>query len=542
MDDRAVIDILLKGNYLTEADVKEATTASQGSRSSVVAHLLDEGLITRNILGQAIAESLHVPYADLSATPPIPEQVLKIPYEIAQKFTVVLFYETSAAVTVATPNVTLPEIASQLAAIFPGKQIQVAYGLTEDIRNCFIHYLKPLSQQLAEVSHGGTSAVPQMIDQIVSYALSFRASDIHLEPEEKDVVVRFRIDGALAEQARIDKKYYENMINRIKVQAHLRMDEHFSAQDGAIRHTTQAGDVVDLRISIVPILDGEKVAMRIQSRYIRNFTLSDLGLSSSDEQILAQAAKKPFGMILVTGPTGSGKTTTLYALIKILNRPSVNITTIEDPVEYKIPGVNQIQVNNQTNLTFAAGLRTIIRQDPNIILVGEIRDEETASVAVNAALTGHLLLSTFHANDASSAIPRLLDMGTEPFLVASTLDLIVAQRLARRICLSCRYSLPLSQAGVPAGSEKIFEDITTVYRGKGCQSCGGSGFKGRLSLFELILVTHELQELILNNPSANQIWAVAAKQGSRSLFQDGLEKVKSGLTTVEELFRVAKAD
>jgi type II secretory ATPase GspE/PulE/Tfp pilus assembly ATPase PilB-like protein len=256
---------------------------------------------------------------------------------------------------------------------------------------------------------------------------------------------------------------------------------------------------------------------------------------------LDEAAHKPFGMILVAGPTGSGKTTTLYALLKLLNRSEVNITTIEDPVEYKMRGVNQIQVNPLVDLTFARGLRSIVRQDPDMILVGEIRDEETATIAVNAALTGHLLFSTFHANDAATAIPRLLDMGVEPFLLVSTLEVIIAQRLARKLCEHCRGSVTMSVQDLPKGTEEFFggKKKVTLYRGKGCPACGHSGYKGRTAIFELISMTDELRELVLKNPTTQQIMDCARAHGSRSMFEDGLEKVKIGATTLDELLRVA---
>ncbi len=356
------------------------------------------------------------------------------------------------------------------------------------------------------------------------------------------MVIRFRVDRVLHEAGRISREYYDGILNRIKVQARLRIDTHFATQDGAVRYERKEGSV-DLRISIVPTLDGEKVAIRILAEYIRGFSLGDLGLFPEDQALIAQALRKPFGMILASGPTGSGKTTTLYALLKLLNRPEVNITTIEDPVEYKVIGVNQIQVNPQTNLTFAEGLRSIVRQDPNIILVGEIRDRETAEISVNAALTGHLLLSTLHANDAATAIPRLLDIGVEPFLLASTLNLIVSQRLARRICESCRQSLssPLSemQKIIPRAERYFNQETVTIYRGKGCNVCGGTGYRGRVGIFEIIEMTPELQELILTHPSAKAVGDLARMQGSRSLFDDGILKVKSGITSIEELLRVA---
>ena len=372
-------------------------------------------------------------------------------------------------------------------------------------------------------------------------AIAFRASDIHFEPHEKDTLIRFRIDGLLREAGRLSKDLYANVLNRIKVQSHLRTDEHFSAQDGAIRYSIKS-QTIDVRVSIVPILDGEKIVLRLLSEYMRRFQLSDLGLSQAYQQQLLAAAEKPFGMILVVGPTGSGKTTTLYAAVKSMNHPDVNIATIEDPVEYKISGINHIQVNMQTNLTFAKGLRSIVRQDPDVILVGEIRDQETAEISVNAALTGHLLLSTFHANDAAAAIPRLLDMGAEPFLLSSTIELIIAQRLARKICQSCRYSTELPQAAFlekfPSLAEYFPGTSVTLYQGKGCSACSMTGYNGRSGIFELIHATPDLRDLIMHKPSAGDVLASAHASGTRPMFLDGLDKVANGVTSLDELLRV----
>jgi type II secretory ATPase GspE/PulE/Tfp pilus assembly ATPase PilB-like protein len=290
-------------------------------------------------------------------------------------------------------------------------------------------------------------------------------------------------------------------------------------------------------------VQGEKVVMRVLGSYVAGFTFADVGLSEQHREIVERAIAKPFGMILTTGPTGSGKTTTLYSLLKMLNKPDVNITSIEDPVEYKMPGVNQIQVREAGNMTFAKGLRAIVRQDPDIILVGEIRDEETAEISVNAALTGHLLLSTFHANDAATAMPRLVDMGIEPFLLASTLEVVIAQRLVRKICSHCRYSLSIGEAaaGLKLGQVRLddyFSSGDTVYAGKGCNVCNGSGFQGRSAIFEIIEVTPEVQELMLHTPSTLQIEQLARKQGSKPMFDDGIEKVKRGVTTLSEVLRV----
>jgi type II secretory ATPase GspE/PulE/Tfp pilus assembly ATPase PilB-like protein len=335
---------------------------------------------------------------------------------------------------------------------------------------------------------------------------------------------------------------YENILNRIKVNARLRIDEHVSAQDGAMRFAGEGGVVTDIRVSIVPTIEGEKIALRILSHYIENLTLSDLGLGEASEKKIKDAADKPFGMILVVGPTGAGKTTTLYAVLKRLNQPDVNITTIEDPVEYRMQGVNQIQVNADTHLTFAEGLRSIVRQDPDIILVGEIRDKETAEISVNAALTGHLLLSTFHANDASSALPRLVEMDIEPFLLASTLEVVVAQRLARRLCQNCRYSTSVARTSI----EKEFPFLkkywkgnkVTLYKSHGCKACGNTGYTGRVGIFEFISITPAMEELILKHPNAAEIRALAKKEGTVFMFEDGMDKVKNGITTIEEVVRV----
>src|SRR3990167_6826680 len=435
-DDKTLQRILLKKNYIKQEDIQNADDFTKTSHASFVDYLLQANLITKDLLGQAIAESFEVPYVDLNSTQSTPLQVQKIPEEIAKKYHALVSAEEKKKILVTTDDPEEPNLLPALKKLFPGKNISIAYSLPEDIEANFVHYQKPLETRFSKILEKKGRIAPELLEEIFDDALLYHASDIHFEPRQKDVLVRFRVDGVLYEAGRIPKEYYENILNRIKVQSGLRIDEHFAAQDGSLRYEKDS-TIVDLRTSIVPTVEGEKVVLRVLSAYVQGFSLGDLGLSSEHQQLLEQAAEKPFGMILVAGPTGSGKTTTLYALLKIVNSPDVNITTIEDPVEYKVLGVNQIQVNRETNLTFAKGLRSIVRQDPDIILVGEIRDKETAEIAVNAALTGHLLYSTFHANDAPTAVTRLLDMGVEPFLLASTLDVIVAQRLVRKICNHC---------------------------------------------------------------------------------------------------------
>lgn len=536
-------EILLTGNYISAEDLQKATEETKDSGGSLADYLLSHGLLTRKLLGQAMAEYYHVPFADLEIKPPGHDQVMKIPVSTALRYGILLFEEDDKSVTLATDKPTREGMLPEMENLFRGKAIRIAYAPKEQIDSFLKAYEEPLVMKIIEAIGGGGKVAPEIIKQIFEDALTRHTSDIHFEPQEEEVLVRFRIDGVLHVVGKLPKETYENILTRIKIQAHLRIDEHYAAQDGAIRFKIEgASKPVDMRISIVPTLDGETVAVRILSGYIQSMGLSDLGLSEDHQAVINTASKRPFGMILATGPTGSGKTTTLYAIVKTLNLPDVNITTIEDPVEYKIPRVNQIQVNSQTDLTFARGLRSIVRQDPNIILVGEVRDLETAEIAVNAALTGHLLLSSFHANDAATTIPRLLNMGVEPFMLASTLELIVAQRLVRKICESCRYSYVLKEGEIKThwlGLGAYLKKGINLYRGKGCAACNHTGFKGRTAIFEMISMTTAMRDLILTNPSVQRIEALARKEGIKVMFEDGIEKVKNGVTTIEELMRVA---
>lgn len=540
LDDEQIVTILRAGNYIKEEDLQAAKKHAETYRSSLVDYFLTHRLLTKDLLGQAVAESYQATYIDLNSHQVTREQVLKIPERIARRCRAVLYSEDNKTVTVATDDPKQSTLPKQLADVFPGKEIRLGYSLPEDIKQAFIHYRKELETRLLRIIQNTPHAAPLLIDEVMADALTVRASDVHFEPQGLEVVIRFRIDDVLQEVGRLPPRHYETMINRIKVMAQLRTDEHLAAQDGAIRYKLEQEEV-DLRVSIAPIVDGEKVAIRILSRYVREFNLGNLGLSEANQAIVNRAARMPFGMVLVSGPTGSGKTTTLYALIKTLNRPEVNITTIEDPVEYKIAGVNHIQVNEHTQLTFARGLRTIVRQDPDIILVGEIRDEETADIAVNAALTGHLLFSTFHANDAATAIPRLLDMDIEPFLLASTLEVVIAQRLVRRLSEEHRVSYTTNTKELkdkfPGVEKYLGSGQITLYRGQ--TDAPNDGYSGRMAIFEVIKVTPAMQELILRSPSSQEIRQLARKQGSQSMFADGIEKVKQGITTIEEVFRVA---
>jgi len=542
ISDQQLKEILSKQDYLTIENLQKAEEFAKINNISFIEYLISHGLLTKTILGQAIAEAFKIPYADLNVNPPTYKQVLKIPEQTSKKYKVVFYKEEQSGVFIATDNPNQPGLIEELQNLFQGKKIIVAYALTEFIEASFIHYRQKLETRFASIIKEQKKIAPEIIREIFEDAISYKASDIHFEPQENDVIIRFRIDGMLQEVGHLQKIYYENIINRIKVQAHLKIDEHNASQDGSLSYK-KGTKKIDMRVSIAPILDGEKIVIRILTSYISTFALNDIGLSEQNKKILNKAVKKPIGMILATGPTGAGKTTTLYALLKIINRRDINITTIEDPVEYKIGGINQIQVNEQTELTFAKGLRSIVRQDPDIILVGEIRDQETAEIGVNAALTGHLLLSTFHSNDAATSIPRLLDMGIEPFLLASTLETIIAQRLIRKICDSCKVSKSQKKEELIKISSEVSkyfsEDVITTYLGKGCNECGDTGYNGRTAIYEVINITPEMKNLILKNPPTKQIWELAQKQGSISLFQDGIEKVRNGITTIEEVLRVA---
>lgn len=543
INNKNLAEVLLKGNYVTEDDLKKFVSLSKSHAISLKEYLIEEGLVSNDLIGQAIAEEYKLPYLDLKASPVSKEQVNLIPEEIAKKYRVVVFARHENKMVFATDNPENKELLPILQKGFSDNKISIGYALPESIDELFINYQKSLATRFSKILSKNERVAPELLEEIFEDAIAFKASDIHFEPQIKNVVIRFRIDGVLHEAGVIPKEYYENILNRIKVKTGLRIDEHFSAQDGSLRYEND--DVaVDMRASIVPTVEGEKVVLRVLAAYVQGLNFSDIGLSTAHQELLAAASSKPFGMILVVGPTGSGKTTTLYVLLKLLNNVDSNITTIEDPVEYKIQGINQIQVNNQTNLTFAGGLRSIVRQDPDTILVGEIRDNETAEIAINAALTGHLLMSTFHSNDAATAIPRLVDMGVEPFLLASTLEVIVAQRLVRKICDNCKFSITLKKDYFDDPRFKAvanyFKGVKTLYGCKGCESCGHTGYKGRTAIFEFIQVTQEMQELISKKPSSQEIWKQARKDGSESLFEDGVLKVKTGVTTLEELLRVAE--
>jgi len=417
--------------------------------------------------------------------------------------------------------------------------------------------LAGLNDQLASMAE--QIPVIRVVDTLIEYAIFEKASDIHLEAQDDKVVVRYRIDGILHDVMSLPKVMLGAIVARIKVLSNLKIDEHRLPQDGRFKKET-SGSKVAFRVSTIPVFDGEKVVMRLLDETARPMTLEELGFSKKSLEIIARNIRKPHGAILVTGPTGSGKSTTLYSILSLLNTRSVNISTIEDPIEYRMSGVNQMQVNPKINLTFAMGLRALLRQDPNIIMIGEIRDKETAEEAVHAAMTGHLVLSTLHTNSAAGAPPRLLDMGVEPFLIASTVNVLAAQRLVRQLCKNCMVSYNLTgeqieelskhfsmtdllrimqREGAIASKVNSLEGLL-FFKGQGCDRCSNTGYKGRQGIYEVMEVTDAISELIMKRWPANAIEAKAVEQGMVQLWQDGFIKAHMGVTSIEEVLRVSK--
>lgn len=379
----------------------------------------------------------------------------------------------------------------------------------------------------------------KFVNGIIINAVKKHASDIHIEPYEKVLRIRYRIDGVLQEISSLPVKLKDAIVSRIKIMSHLDIAEKRLPQDGHIKMKLPNGKTIDLRVSTLPTLFGEKVVMRVLDKSALTLDLSKLGFEERPLEEFMKAIRRPYGMVLVTGPTGSGKTTTLYSALSILNKPEVNIMTAEDPVEYDFPGINQVNIREDIGLTFAAALRAFLRQDPDIIMVGEIRDHETASIAIKAALTGHLVLSTLHTNDAPSAITRLIDMGIEPYLVASSLNLVVAQRLLRKICSNCKVSTevhPEALREIGLDPEKVKD--WTFYKGKGCSECNGTGYRGRIGIYEVLTITPEIREIILNKSPLNEIREKAIEQGMITLREAAILKMKRGLTTIDEVIRV----
>lgn len=560
---QSVLDVLIESK-LIPADLAESLKVESTNLGiSQEELLLKKRLVTEEQLSQARAKFLGVEFVKLSTKGISPEILNYIPEPVSRRYTIFPFFLDKANdelyVAMVDPlDLQVVEFIEKKA----GKKVKTFLALKSDIeRTIGEQYTKNLSSEVTEALK--ESSVPEVktvdtaqigeiireapiakiVSTILEFAVKNRASDVHIEPMERDTRVRYRIDGILNEKLALPKKVHSAVVSRIKILSQMKIDEHRIPQDG--RFNFKMGEEeVDLRISTLPTVHGEKVVMRLLKKTGGIPQLPELGLRGVALKNLNIQILRPHGIILVTGPTGSGKTTTLYAVLSRLNTIKVNIVTLEDPVEYQIQGINQVQINPAAGLTFANGLRSFLRQDPNIILVGEIRDAETAELAIQAALTGHLVFATLHTNDAAGAIPRLLDMGTENYLVASSLNCVVAQRIARKICTSCKESFQ-PPAEVMADIKKVLgplykSELTNLYKGKGCVECANTGYLGRLGVFEVLPVSDKVSRLTLQRAPAQDIQKIAIEEGMITMKQDGYLKALEGITTLEEVIRVAQ--
>ncbi|MBI3341890.1 type II/IV secretion system protein [Candidatus Curtissbacteria bacterium] len=542
---------LIARQKLLSSEKLNEVVASKREDQSLMDTLADRELIPREKLYSEIAKELKLPFTRLLKSD-INEDFLRIlPEKVAHSQEAVVFKRDKDGIGLALCDPSNAEL-SVMISKKTGQAVKIYLTTPEEIKKILPYYRESLQKTLDAIlkdkTIGFEAPIAKIVDLLINYAYRDRASDIHIEPEENKSLVRFRIDGMLHDALSLPKDLHQRVITRIKVLSKIQTDEHQKPQDGKIRYSLE-DDLLDIRVSIIPVADGEKVALRLLTSKAREYDLSSLGLSDADLKKIQNSLGKPYGMILSTGPTGSGKTTSIYALLKILNDRDRNVTTIEDPVEYRIKGVNQIQVNNKANLTFANGLASILRQDPDIIFVGEIRDNQTAAIAVNAALTGHLVLSTLHTSDAVGALPRLVDMGVEELLLSSTANIIIAQRLLRKICDQCKTPVLISSEDLAKNIsknliKKIFGTANKVklHKGTGCATCHETGYLGRLGIFEVLPVTKKLRQLLNKGTDADQILDLALKEGMTTMFEDGLVKVRMGLTTTEEVLRVTKSE
>jgi len=549
-------EALVEGGGVTKEEFLSASRSRDAKRDGIDGVLVSRGVLADLQIGQLIADYYSVPFISISKTNVKKDIIKLIPESFARKQHVFPIEKKGEEITIAVSDPSNATLSALLEKYLRGN-VNLVYATKNDLDGAMYLFQKDPEEALKSIIDATTgdqgSRVVNLVSTMIDYAYQTSASDIHIEPEEDYTMIRYRIDGVLKDIYEMPKQFHEYIISRIKVLAKLAIDEHRAAQDGKIRHRSIWGDKIDIRVSIVPTTNGEKVVMRLLAEKSRQFSLTDLGFSEEDLEKLQAAIKRPWGMILVTGPTGSGKSTSLYAALKLLNKREVNIATIEDPVEYDITGVNQIQVNAKTDLTFAKGLRSIVRQDPDIIMVGEIRDKETAQISVNAAMTGHLVLSTLHTNDSATAFPRLEDMSVEDFLISSTVIVVLAQRLVRRICLACIESFQIDSADEKLLKNypqvvKYLEELSgkkkltsiRVFKGKGCPVCHNTGYTGRTGVFEVLNVTDAIREAIMQGKDADSIRDISVKEGMTTMLHDGVKKVLTGITTIEEILRVTQ--
>ncbi|MCA9372625.1 Flp pilus assembly complex ATPase component TadA [Candidatus Woesebacteria bacterium] len=560
LDPAALQQILLKSGSIKPEELNKWAEEAKSNKRDLGSVLVEEKLLTLEQLGGILAKYFQVPFVDLIDKDIDQEALEQIPPEVAKRRRVICFRsDPKEGLSIATDDPQANRLFVQLLAKKNGKQAQILYTTGASIDQALTHYTVNFQKYFERFLRDDDSfvirttvhdpPVKKLVDQLVEVAHDQNASDIHIEPREDDFLVRFRIDGMLHDIFTLPKYLLDRVVTRIKVLSRLRTDQHLAAQDGKMTMMIN-DDRLDLRISIIPVAEGEKVVARLLTSKARSYSLEDLGFGEKDLERITNAYKQSYGMILTTGPTGSGKTTSMYSVLKLVNTRELNITSIEDPIEYRLPGANQVQVNVKTNLTFADGLRSLLRQDPDVIFVGEIRDNETASIAVNAALTGHLVLSTLHTNNAATTLPRLFDMEVEPFLVASTVRVIIGQRLVRKICAHCQEEERLSAADL---AKRLFIDKmpanidvktgkVSVFKGKGCRFCHQTGYLGRIGIYEVLSISKTIRDLVTKRADSDQIHEQAVKEGMTTMFEDGVQKVLQGMTTIEEVLRVTRTD
>lgn len=596
----ALIEQLLVDTQKATKDQLEALRAqADAEKSSLQSLIIKNNIISEKELTQLYAKEAEVPFFDLNPKEIKREILHLVPERIARQYGVVVFgvdEQGNKLLAIEDPDdvEAVNFLQKQL-----GANLKVFVATSTSIHTAIEQYRENIDNELTKVISTGAneeepekeevseedvaedSPIAKTVNLLIEYAVAAGASDIHIEPRENHVLVRYRIDGVLREANKLPKKVIASLISRIKILANLKIDEHRAPQDGRFK-IAAGGQVYALRVSTLPIMDGEKVVMRILNESSKALTLEELGYWGHALEVVNRAIIQPYGMILVTGPTGSGKSTSLFSILNKLSNPSVNISTVEDPVEYRVDGANQTQVNPVAGMTFVNGLRALLRQDPNIIMVGEIRDSETANLAVQAALTGHLVLSTLHTNNAATSLPRLLDMSVEPFLIASTVRAVIGQRLVRRLCVDCREAKAADevtlkqlstifridnpeimkivhnlesialQAGIgkvntskknSADSAQLSTTETTITKlwkahNGGCDNCNHTGYKGRMGIYEVLECTNEIQKLIVANSTSETIQNQAIKEGLITMQLDGFVKALRGQTSVEEILRV----
>jgi type IV pilus assembly protein PilB len=544
----------MKAGIITEGQLNDALEVHKATGSPLGRVLVELGYASQGAILSVMARQIGIPYVDFGERKPDPTAVAVVPKELALRFLLmpVGFDEQGRLiVSMADPQNVL---ALDDLRIITGYEIRPAISTKDDILSAIEEFYavaehrddgdfgigtEELSTDDLDALTEVTSDAPivKLVNYIITKAVSDRASDIHIEPQERDLRIRYRVDGVLHEVMRSPKATQQSIISRFKIMADMDIAESRKPQDGHTAMTVE-GHNLDFRVSTLPTVYGERVVLRILRKDSIMLRLSDLGFLPSSLERFESSFRKPYGAILVTGPTGSGKSTSLYAAINVLNSVDRHILTAEDPVEYRLPGVNQIQTNPKAGLTFAGALRSFLRCSPDVILVGEIRDQETAKIAIESALTGHLVLSTLHTNDAPGAITRLTEMGVEPFLISSSVDCVLGQRLARKLCDECKEEyVPSKQMCLDAGfTEDNIPD--KLWRSVGCKKCSGTGFRGRMGVHEVMLMSEEISRLTVEEATAEKIKAVAIEQGMLTLKQDGLEKCRLGRTSVEEIVRV----